>query len=195
MANKQSFTPEEWTKVLEGTMVAGMAVSAADPSGLWGTLKEAFASRSALDAVKLDSGSNELVKAVIVDFETAEGRSAIQEALRKHFVGAKPSEFVQRSLDNLREVSAIVDTKAPGDAAAFKAWLCGISQKVAEAAMEGGFLGLGGVRVSDAEKATLADIAKALGHNRSPESYRITARVLAKLPHWRVSDLFSPLSI
>lgn len=163
MANKQSFTPEEWTKVLEGTMVAGMAVSAADPSGLWGTLKEAFASRSALDAVKLDSGSNELVKAVIVDFETAEGRSAIQEALRKHFVGAKPSEFVQRSLDNLREVSAIVDTKAPGDAAAFKAWLCGISQKVAEAAMEGGFLGLGGVRVSDAEKATLADIAKALG--------------------------------
>jgi hypothetical protein len=163
MANKQNFTPEEWAKVLEGTMVAGMAVSAADPSGLWGTLKEAFASRSALDAAKLDSGSNELVKAVIVDFETAEGRSAIQEALRKQFTGAKPSEFVRRSLENLREVSAIVDTKAPGDADAFKAWLCGISQKVAEAAKEGGFLGIGGVRVSDAERATLADIAKALG--------------------------------
>ena len=163
MANKQNFTPEEWTKVLEGTMVVGMAVSAADPSGLWGTLKEAFASRSALDAVKLDPSSNELVKAVIADFETAEGRSAIQEGLRKHFAGAKPSEFVRRSLNTLREVSAIVDTKAPGDAAAFKAWLRGISHAVAEAAMEGGFLGFGGVRVSDAEKATLADIAKALG--------------------------------
>jgi hypothetical protein len=34
---------------------------------------------------------------------------------------------------------------------------------VAEAAVEGGFLGFGGVRVSDAEKATLDDIAKALG--------------------------------
>ena len=33
--------------------------------------------------------------------------------------------------------------------------------------MEGGFLGFGGVQVSDAEKATLADIAKALGTLRS----------------------------
>jgi hypothetical protein len=39
----------------------------------------------------------------------------------------------------------------------------GISQKVAEASAESGFLGIGGVHVSDAEKATLADIAKALG--------------------------------
>ena len=164
MANKRNFTPEEWTKVLEGTMVAGMAVSAADPSGLWGTLKEAFASRAALDAVKLDSGSNELVKAIIADFETAEGRSAIQESLHKHFTGAKlPSDFVRRSLNSLREVSAIVTAKAPDDAPGFKAWLRGISQSVAEASKEGGFLGIGGVRVSDAEKATLAEIAKALG--------------------------------
>jgi len=42
MANKQSFTPEEWTKVLESTMLAGMAVSAAEPSGLWGLVKEGF---------------------------------------------------------------------------------------------------------------------------------------------------------
>jgi len=71
--------------------------------------------------------------------------------------------IVQRSLANLREVSAILDTKAPADAGAFKAWLRGISEKVAEAAAEGGFLSFGGVQVSDAEKATLADIAKALG--------------------------------
>jgi hypothetical protein len=45
MANKHDFTPEEWTKVLESIMVAGVAVSAADPSGLWGTLKEAAAGR------------------------------------------------------------------------------------------------------------------------------------------------------
>ncbi len=48
MANKQSFTPEEWTKILESTMLAGMAVSAAEPSGLWGLVKEGFASSSAL---------------------------------------------------------------------------------------------------------------------------------------------------
>jgi len=162
MANKQNFTPEEWTKVMASMMLAGIAFSAADPSGLWGTLKEAWASSSALAASKLDPNSNELVKAVTADLERSEGRSDLQKALRKCFVGAEPADCVQRSLDNLREVSVILDTKAPGDAPAFKAWLRGISQQVAEAAVEGSFLGFGGVRVSDAEKATLADIAKAL---------------------------------
>jgi hypothetical protein len=163
MANKQSFTTEEWTKILESTMLAGMAVSAAEPSGLWGSLKEAFASSSALAEAKSDSGSNELVKAVVADFETPEGRKSVQDGLRTLLAGAKPTDAVQRSLANLREVSAILSAKAPGDAPAFKAWLTGISRKVAEASSEGGLLGIGGVQVSDAEKATLGDIAKALG--------------------------------
>jgi len=165
MANKQNFTPAEWTKVLESMVLAGIAVSAADPSGLWGTLKEAFASRSAMAASKLGTRPNELVKAAITDFETREVRSVVEDALHKCIAGAKPAEIVQRALDNLRMVSTILDAKAPGDAAAFKDFLRGISQKVAEASLEGGFLGLGGVRVSDAEKATLGDISKALGTN------------------------------
>jgi hypothetical protein len=43
-----------------------------------------------------------------------------------------------------------------------------VSQKVAEAATEGGFLGFGGVQVSDAERATLDDIAEALGVAERP---------------------------
>ena len=162
MANKQNFTPEEWTKLLQSTMLVGIAVSAADPSGLRGTLKEAAAGSSAVVAAKRDAGSNELVRAVASDFETSQGRSDVQSALKVCFADAHPADCVQRSLANLREVSAILDTKAPADAAAFKAWLRGISEKVAEAAAEGGFLSFGGVQVSDAEKATLADIAKAL---------------------------------
>jgi len=164
MANKQSFKPDEWTKILESTMLAGMAVSAAEPSGLWGALKEAFASSSALAAAKTNAGSSELVKAVVADFETKEGRTAVQEALRQHLAGAtKPADVVERSLANLKEVSAILNAKAPQDAASFKAWLQTISQNVAEASSEGGFLGIGGAKVSDTEKATLADISKALG--------------------------------
>lgn len=162
MANKQSFTPEEWTKVLQSPMLVGIAVSTADPSGLWGTLKEAAASSSAIATAKLDAGSNELIKAVIAAIETSEGRSALQKACNC-FAGAEPAQCVERSLANLQEVSAILDVKAPSDAVAFKTWLRGISQKVAEASTEGAFLGIGGVQVSDAEKATLADIAKALG--------------------------------
>ena len=54
-------------------------------------------------------------------------------------------------------------SRAPGDAAAFKGWLRQISQHVAEAATEGGFLGIGGVAVSETEKATPAEISGALG--------------------------------
>jgi len=162
MANKQNFTPEEWTKILESTMLAGMAVSAADPSGLWGLLKEGFASSSAMAAAKSDPSSSELVKAVLAAFETPEGRSAVQQALRTRFTGAKPADVVQGSVEVLREVSTLLAAKAPTDAAAFKAWLIDISRKVAEASSDGGFLGIRGVLVSDAEKTTLAEISKAL---------------------------------
>jgi membrane-bound lytic murein transglycosylase B len=163
MANKQNFNPDEWSKILQSTMLAGIAITAAEPSGLWGALKEAFASSSALAAAKSNTSSSELIKAVVADFETKEGRASIQEALRQHLAGAKPADAVQRSLANLRDVSAILDAKAPQDAAGFKTWLRAISQNVAEASSEGGFLGIGGVKVSEAEKATLAEISKALG--------------------------------
>ena len=84
--------------------------------------------------------------------------------MKKRFEGAKtPADVVPRALDACAKLRMVLDTKAPEDAPAFKAWLNGIALKVAEAASEGGFLGIGGVKVSDAEKATLADIAAALG--------------------------------
>jgi hypothetical protein len=45
----------------------------------------------------------------------------------------------------------VVDAKAPDDAAAFKGWLRQISQRVAEAAKEGGLFGTNGSPVSDTE--------------------------------------------
>ncbi len=82
--------------------------------------------------------------------------------MREKLVGSKPAEIKAKCIETLRQVAGIVDTKAPGDATAFKSWLRQISQHVAEAAKEGGFLGIGGVAVSDAEKATLAEISSAL---------------------------------
>ena len=163
MANKTNFTSQEWTKVLESVVLVGMAVSAADPNGFWGLTKEAFAGRSALIASKHDGRSNELIKTVISEFESKEGRSVVLEALHKRFNGSETADILQRSLDDLREVSAVLDAKAPHDAAAFKILLLGIGQKVAEASMEHSVLGFGGVLVSDAEKATLSAIATALG--------------------------------
>jgi hypothetical protein len=162
MATKASITADEWKQLLESPMLASMAVTAAEPSGLWGMLKESFAAGGALARAKADAGTNELIKAVVADFESAEGRAAARDGLQARFKGSRPAEAKEKAIDGLRQVAALVDAKAPGDAAAFKSWLQSIGQHVAEAAKEGGFLGFGGVQVSDAEKATLADIRDAL---------------------------------
>jgi len=143
--------------------MAGMAITAADPSGLWGLLKESLAGGSALAKVMADPDANPLVKAVANDFSTGEARSTARDGLKAKFANSRPADVKTKSIEALRQVSAVLATKAPGDAAAFKSWLCQISQATAEAASEGGgLLGIGGVQVSDAEKATLAEISAAL---------------------------------
>ena len=163
MAVKTNFNSDEWAKLLQGVMMGGIAVSAAEPSGLWGTLKESFASARALVEAKTGAGSSELIKAVIADFETSEGRTIVGDGLQAKLRGIKPAEVKSKAIDSLREVSALLDAKAPAEAAPFKAWLHQIGQRVAEAAKEGSFLGFGGVQVSDAEKVTLTEISNALG--------------------------------
>jgi hypothetical protein len=163
MTDKSSFTPDEWKLLLESVMMASLAVSAAEPSGLWGLLKESFAGGTELAKAKLDPGANELIKAVVADFGTTDGRSIARDDLKKKLTGSKPADIKAKCVETLRQVGALVDSKAPGDAVAFKGWLRQISQHVAEAATEGGFLGMGGVAVSETEKATLAEISSALG--------------------------------
>jgi hypothetical protein len=162
MADKSNFTPDEWKLLLESVTMAGIAITAAEPHGLWGLLKESFASGSALVQAKLDPGANPLIKAVVADFETSQGRSIARDGLKAQLTGCKPAEIKAKCIETLRQAGAVVDAKAPGDAAAFKGWLRQISQHVAEAAKEGGFLGIGGVPVSEAEKATLTEISGAL---------------------------------
>ena len=82
---------------------------------------------------------------MVADFGTAEGRSIARDGLKEKFTGSKPPEIKVKCIDTLRQVAEVADTKAPGDAVAFKTWLRQISQHVAEAAKEGGFLGIGGV--------------------------------------------------
>jgi hypothetical protein len=163
MANKTSFTPDEWKQILESVMLSGMAVTAAEPSGLLGVLKESMATGRSLIAAKSDPQSNDLVRAVAGDFETGEGRQAARERLQATLSGAKAADVKARSIAALRDVAAIVDRKAPGDAPGFKTWLHHIAEGAAEAASEGGFLGFGGVQVSPAEKATLGELSSALG--------------------------------
>lgn len=162
MATKTDFTTEEWSEVLGSVMMAGMAITLADPSGLIGMTKEGLASGSALIAAKTDPNANALIKSVVSDFETSEGRTAARDLIKGKLAGKRADEMKGAILETLSQTVALVGAKAPDDAAAFKTWLYSISERVANASSEGGFLGFGGVQVSDAEKATLDEISKAL---------------------------------
>ena len=139
-------------------MMSGLAVTAAEPSGILGVLKESFAASKAL--IEGRSGPNELVKAIEAEFETSEGRTFAKEGFREKMAGAKAADLKAKCLDALKQASALLEAKAPGDAAAVKQWFYHISQKVADA--EGGFMGFGGTKVTDAEKAALSEISVAL---------------------------------
>src|SRR5215470_8332014 len=99
---------------------------------------------------------------LVADFQTAEGRGTARDGLKQKLAGLKPAEITAKCIETLGQAGAVVDAKAPDDAAAFKAWLHQISQHVAEASREGGLFGAGSGPVSDKEKATLQQISTAL---------------------------------
>ena len=90
---------------------------------------------------------------------TPRRRNAVRESFQAQFKGSQFADVKRKAIEELHAVSGLLDAKAPDEAAAFKSWLWSVAQKSAEAGKEGGFLGFGGVAVSDAEKATLAEIA------------------------------------
>jgi hypothetical protein len=143
-------------------MLAGMAVTLGEPSGLFGMMKESMASARALLEARSDPGASNLVKAILADMETSEGRTIAKDGLKSELTGKSAAEIKQQVIAKLARVGDIIDAKAGAEAASFKAWLKHVAEKVAEAASEGGFLGFGGVKVTDAEKATIAEVAKAL---------------------------------
>jgi hypothetical protein len=162
VATKANFTAEEWGRVLASPMIAGMAITAADPSGVWGLVKEGMAGGWALVQARSDAQANALVRSVAEDFATSEGRAAARAVMQAKFSGAKLEGLKEVALAELRTIASILVAKAPEDAPAFKGWLEAVAQKAAEAGTEGGFLGFGGVAVSEAEKATLGEISAAL---------------------------------
>ena len=67
MVTKADFSTDEWKLLLGSPMLAGMAVTLADPSGIWGLLKESMASGQALLEAKNDPNAGELAKAILED--------------------------------------------------------------------------------------------------------------------------------
>jgi hypothetical protein len=160
MTTKADFTAEEWNQIRRAPFMAGLLVVAASPSGPLGIIKEMFAVGKVLADVKAHGTSNDLVKALVADLETAEAR---EQGAPAELHGKAPAEIKTAALDACRKVASLVEAKVkPAEAEGFKQWLVLVSQKVAEAAKEGGFLGFGGTQVSEQEASALKDLTLAM---------------------------------
>lgn len=132
MAGSANFTPDEWSRVLASPMVASAAITLADPSGLWGLLKEGMTGGWALLKAKQNANTNPLVKAVAEAFTNGDTRTSARGHVQTVFQGSEAARLKERAVEELRAVASIVDTKAPEDAAAFKSWLQNIAKNAAE---------------------------------------------------------------
>jgi hypothetical protein len=141
-------------------LVAGVAISLADPGGPLEAIKESSAAlRTVLEAAR-EGGFGEFVQALARDVAAKAQR---RENPLADFTPGR-SRAVEETLDELRAVNALLtDRAAPEDVEDFLEWIRTASQRAALAAKEGGFLGIGGERVSEREQQMLERIGEIFG--------------------------------
>jgi hypothetical protein len=151
MTRKADFNAEEWSTIVDGPLYAGMRVISADRGG---TLRESLAMGRAYQEARQHHGESELLDE-LVKSPPAVDPDQLREA------GGNIAELVS---NQLRDAIRILEAKAtPAELDAYKRFVMTVAQAVASAHKEGGFLGIGGKQISDAENQALDEVSTALG--------------------------------
>lgn len=167
MSGRALFSDEDWAGVLEAPILAGLAVTAAEPGGLLGALKESAAMARALKVAAATAAEGDLVAEVAAAFKIPAEREGASAAVKALAEGLSPEDLVTASVTRLAAIMRRIEAVAPAQADAYRAFLLDLARDTAEASREGGFLGLGGVRVSEAEKRALSELSQALAEPSS----------------------------
>jgi hypothetical protein len=158
MTTKADFTEDEWATVVRSPIVAGMAITLADPGGPIEVVKETSA------VVKFVTGSASEDRDDLVGEVAREVRTLAEQ--RTNPVGDfKPRGALagKEVVDEITRAGKIVSAKAtPEEAEAFRAWLLDCAQRAADAAKEGGFMGFHAERVSEGEQRRLDSLGATL---------------------------------
>lgn len=158
VTDRDDYTDDEWTVLLTAPRIAGAFVVVSDLH-VTGMLGEFKALALALTDRAADGADNRLVQSLI-------------DAMGEAGDDDQDDEPEAQDLDELRGVTrdllvraaSIVDVKAATDeAVGYRRWIRAAATATAEARKESSFFGVGGERVSDAERTALAEIASALG--------------------------------
>jgi hypothetical protein len=158
MTTKADFTEDEWGTLVRAPIVAGMAITLADPGGPIEVVKETSA------VLRFATGSSSEQRDDLVG-EVARDLRAHTEQRKNPARDFKPRGAMagKEILDEISRANEIVSAKAaPEEAEAFRAWILECAQRAADAAKEGGFMGFHAERVSQGEKDMLARLGSVL---------------------------------
>lgn len=162
MTTQAAFTTEQWNllRIVPSLVVSG--VSAVDPNGIFGTIKESLDGTTE-KVMFLHQGSQlELLGAMLADksiLKLPDPKTLAGEGNREQQMANLKSAV----LGHIRDVANLVSQKAsPDEAEAYKQMIVSVAEKAAKAAKEGEFLGFGGVLVSRAEQSFLNEVKAAL---------------------------------
>ena len=158
MITKADFSEDEWATLVRSPMVAGAAITLADPGGPIEVVKETSA------VLKFATSSSSEQRDDLVGELAREVRGLAEQ--RKNPLGDfKPRGALagKEIVDETARANEIVSAKAsPEETDAFRAWIMECAQRAADAAKEGGFMGFHAERVSQGEKDMLAQLRSAL---------------------------------
>ena len=146
---RQKYTPHEWAAARLAPIAAAQVVMMASPSGVVGVVGE------------LASAANEIKRARVGAVPTSLVNVLFDGEISKEEVMAIRDREV--ALTVVKEGVAAVKANTPREAKSFGNLLVDIAVKTAEASKEGGFLGIGGTRVTKEEQAAIDDIKSAAG--------------------------------
>ena len=146
---RQKYTPHEWATARLAPIAAAQVVMMASPSGIVGVVGE------------LASAANEIKRARVGAIPTSLVNVLFDGEISKEEVMALKDREV--ALTVVKEGVAAVKANTPGEAKSFGNLLVDIAVKTAEASKEGGFLGIGGTRVTKEEQAAIDAIKTAAG--------------------------------
>jgi hypothetical protein len=160
MTSRADFTDEEWARLGRAPLLAGLAVSLSDPGGPIEAVKESGAAlKTVLEAAR-ERSFGDFVQSV------ADEVAAKAQRRKNPLAGFAPDRrrAHEEILDELRSVYALlVEKAAPEDVDDFRELIRTASQRAALAAKEGGFLGIGGERVSEREQQMLETLGEIFG--------------------------------
>jgi hypothetical protein len=163
MASKTDFTPEEWSALRTAPALVGGAMMAASPDGFLTSIREAFSMGSSSFATLKAFENVPLLKEIMTDKD-----KLVDEMKARLGTGGTPEERRQRlhaeAIAGVKQAVAVLAAKGtPEDLKAYRGWISAVAEGVANAASSGGFLGFGGEKVSEAEKAFLGQVTAAMG--------------------------------